>query len=402
MNLTFDDIIAAQKIQGRVIRKTPMHLSATFSHMTGSKVYLKSEFLQKTGSFKVRGAYAKIYSLSKDEKKKGVIAASAGNHAQGVAFASALENIPCTIVMPVNASPAKVAATRSYGAKVVLEGTIYDESWSKALEIANKTGGQIIHAFDDPIVIAAQGVIGLEIMHDLPDVDEVYLPIGGGGLAAGVLRAIKTKKPKVKVIGVQSNAFPAMKKSLDSGKLESVEGKRTIADGISVKKPGEFTFKIINELIDDIVLVDDSQIVKAMFLLMERSKMVVEPAGAVSLAYLLDKKPARGKKIVPILSGGNVDMYLLGQIVAKGLTEMGRMVKISILLTDKPGALKEVVDQIASLSVNIVEVIHDRLSSSIPVGTAGVTLSLETEDQKHAEKLISYLKEKKIQFKIIT
>ena len=402
MNLTFDDILASQKIQGSVIRRTPLDLSATFSHMTGSKIYLKSECLQKTGSFKVRGAYAKIRSLSKDEKKKGVIAASAGNHAQGVAFASALENIPCTIVMPVNASPAKVAATRSYGAKVVLNGTIYDESWSKALEIADKTGGQIIHAFDDQKVIAAQGVIGLEIMQDLHDVDEVYLPIGGGGLAAGVLRAIKTKKPKVKVIGVQSSAFPAMKKSLESGKLESVEGRRTIADGISVKKPGEFTFKIVNELIDDIVLVDDSQIVKTMFLLMERTKMVVEPAGAVSLAYLLDEKPSKGKKVVTILSGGNVDMYLLGQIVAKGLTEMGRMVKISILLTDKPGALKEVIDQIASLSVNIVEVIHDRLSSSIPVGTAGVTLSLETEDQKHAEKLISYLKEKRIQFKIIT
>ncbi|MGI0083251.1 MAG: pyridoxal-phosphate dependent enzyme, partial [Nitrosopumilaceae archaeon] len=243
---------------------------------------------------------------------------------------------------------------------------------------------------------------GLEIIQDLPDVDEIYLPIGGGGLAAGVLRAIKTKKPHVKVIGVQSNAFPAMKKSLESGKLESVVGQRTIADGISVKKPGEFTFKIISELIDDIVLVDDSQIVKAMFLLMERTKMVVEPAGAVSLAYLLDKMPAKGKKVVPILSGGNVDMYLLGQIVAKGLTEMGRMVKISILLTDKPGALKEVVDQIASLSVNIVEVIHDRLSSSIPAGTAGVTLSLETEDKKHAEKLINYLKEKNIEFKIMT
>ena len=402
MNLTFDDIIKSQKIQGSVIRKTPLEMSATFSQITGSKVYLKSECLQKTGSFKVRGAYAKIATLSKDEKKKGVIAASAGNHAQGVAFASALEKIPCTIVMPVTASPAKVAATKSYGANVVLSGTIYDESWSKALELSKKTGSQIIHAFDDEKVIAAQGVIGLEILQSLPDVDEIYLPIGGGGLAAGVLKAVKTKKPKVKVIGVQSTAFPAMKKSVDAGKLESVKGQMTIADGISVKKPGEFTFKIINELIDDIVLVDDSQIVKAMFLLMERTKMVVEPAGAVSLAYLLDKKPAKGKKVVPILSGGNVDMYLLGQIVAKGLTEMGRMVKIFIVLTDKPGALKEVVDVISALSVNIVEVVHDRLSTSIPAGTAGVTLSLETENEKHAEKLIIYLKEKNIQFKIMT
>jgi threonine dehydratase len=370
--------------------------------MTGSKVYLKSECLQKTGSFKVRGAYAKISTLTAREKRKGVIAASAGNHAQGVAFASALEKIPCTIVMPVTASPAKVSATRSYGANVVLYGTIYDESWSKAQEISKKTGATIIHAFDDETVIAAQGVIGLEIIKELPDVDEIYVPIGGGGLAAGILKAVKTKKPHVKVIGVQSSAFPAMKKSFDSGKLEAVRGQRTIADGISVTRPGKSTFKIINEMIDDIVLVSDSHIVKAMFLLMERAKMVVEPAGAVSLAYLLDKKPTKGKKVVPVLSGGNVDMYLLGQIVAKGLTEMRRMVKIFIVLTDKPGALKEVVDVISSLSVNIVEVVHDRLSSNIPAGTAGVTLSLETENPKHAERLIANLRQRNIMFKIVT
>ena len=402
MNLTYEDIVKSQKIQGKVIRRTPLELSRTFSKMTGCEVYLKSECLQKTGSFKVRGAYAKIATLSAEEKKKGVIAASAGNHAQGVAFASALEKIPCTIVMPVTASPAKVAATRSYGANVILAGTIYDESWSKAVELSHKKGSQIVHAFDDEAVIAAQGVIGLEILQDLPNVDEIYVPIGGGGLAAGILRAVKTRKPHVKVIGVQSSAFPSMKKSVDAGKLETVRGQRTIADGISVKKPGEFTFKIINELIDDIVLVDDSQIVKAMFLLMERAKMVVEPAGAVSLAYLLDKKPVKGKKVVPILSGGNVDMYLLGQIVAKGLTEMRRMVKIFIVLTDKPGALKEVVDVISSLSVNIVEVVHDRLSSNIPAGTAGVTLSLETENPKHAGRLIEQLKQRNIQFRIVT
>lgn len=402
LNLTYEDIVKSQKIQGRVIRSTPLELSRTFSHMTSSQVYLKSECLQKTGSFKVRGAYAKIATLTAEEKRKGVIAASAGNHAQGVAFASALEKIPCTIVMPITASPAKVSATRSYGANVVLYGTIYDESWSKAQELSKRTGATIIHAFDDETVIAAQGVIGLEIMHDLPNVDEIYVPIGGGGLAAGILKAVKSKKPHVKVIGVQSSAFPAMKKSFDSGKLEAVKGQRTIADGISVKKPGESTFKIIDEMIDDVVLVDDSQIVKAMFLLMERAKMVVEPAGAVSLAYLLDKKPTKGKKVVPILSGGNVDMYLLGQIVAKGLTEMRRMVKIFIVLTDKPGALKEVIDVISSLSVNIVEVVHDRLSSNIPAGTAGVTLSLETENPKHAERLIANLRQRNIMFKIVT
>lgn len=402
MTLNYDAVLKSQKIQGNVIRRTPLELSRTFSQILGSSIYLKSECLQKTGSFKVRGAYAKIATLSPEEKRKGVIAASAGNHAQGVAFASALEKIPCTIVMPITASPAKVAATRSYGANIVLHGTIYDESWSKAQELSKSTGAKIVHAFDDETVIAAQGVIGLEILQDLPSVDEIYVPIGGGGLAAGVLTAVKAKKPNVKVIGVQSAAFPAMKKSFDAGKLESVKGQRTIADGISVKRPGDLTFKIIDKMIDDIVLVDDSQIVKAMFLLMERAKMVVEPAGAVSLAYLLDKKPSKGKKIVPILSGGNVDMYLLGQIVAKGLTEMGRMLKIFIVLTDKPGALKEVVDVISSLSVNIVEVVHDRLSSNIPAGTAGVTLSLETENPRHAERLIANLRQRNIMFKIVT
>src|SRR3990172_5322201 len=314
MNPTYEDVLKAQSQKGDEIRKTPLTYSPIFSQLTGSEVYLKSEFQQKTGSFKIRGAYFKIKSLTEEEKKKGVITASAGNHAQGVAFASSLEKISCTIVMPKNASPAKVSATRGYGATVVLEGSNYDESWIKAKEIAKKTGANIIHAFDVPHVIAAQGVIGLEILEDLPDVDEIYVPIGGGGLAAGILLAVKTKNPKIKVIGVQSKSFPAMKNSLESGKLKSVGGEITIADGISVKKPGQITFSIIKDLIDDIVLVDDADIVKTMFLLMERGKMVVEPAGAVGLAYLLAAKPSPGKKVVPILGGGNVDMYLLGQI----------------------------------------------------------------------------------------
>ena len=402
MTATYEDVLKAQSQRGDVIRKTSLTYSPIFSQLIGSEVYLKSEFQQKTGSFKIRGAYFKIKSLTDEEKKKGVVTASAGNHAQGVAYASSEENIPCTIVMPKNASPAKVAATRGYGANVILEGNSYDESWMKAKQIADETGAISVHAFDDPQVIAAQGVIGLEILEDLPDVDEIYVPIGGGGLAAGILLAVKTKNPKIKVIGVQSKSFPAMKNSVDSGELKAVGGERTIADGISVKKPGQNTFNIIKELIDDIVLVDDDVIVKTMFLLMERGKMVVEPAGAAGLAYLLDAKPAPGKKVVPILCGGNVDMYLLGQIVAKGLTQMGRLVKLSILLPDKPGALKELVDEIASMSVNIVEVVHDRLSSDIAAGSAGVTLSLETEGQKHADELVSHLKKKNINFKIMT
>ena len=402
MSIAYDDVVNAQKAQGDVIRKTSLTFSDTFTEITGSTVYLKNEFEQKTGSFKLRGAYYKIKTLSTEERKKGVVAASAGNHAQGVAYASALEKINCTIVMPKSASPAKVAATRGYGATVVLDGKNYDEAWIRAQEIAKTTDATIIHAFDDSQIIAAQGVIGLEIIEQLPDVDEIYVPIGGGGLAAGVLVAIKDKNPNVKVIGVESKSFPSMKKSIDSGKLETIEGGFTVADGISVRTPGEQTFEIIKDKIDEIVLVDDNEIINAMFLLMERSKSVVEPAGAAGLAYLISKKPSPGKKVVPILCGGNIDMYLLGQIVAKGLATMGRMVKIFILLKDKPGALKEVVDELASLSANIVEVVHDRLSSNVHAGTTGVTLSLETEDQKHMDKLIQHLKEKNIDFKVLT
>ena len=402
MSITYDDIVNAQKAQDDVIRKTSLTFSDTFTKLTGSKVYLKNEFEQKTGSFKLRGAYYKIKTLSEEEKKNGVVAASAGNHAQGVAFASSLEKIDCTIVMPKNASPAKVAATRGYGATVILEGKNYDESWTKAQEIAKSTGATIIHAFDDSQIISAQGVIGLEIIEQLPDVDEIYVPIGGGGLASGILTAVKSKNPSVKIIGVQSKSFPSMKNSLDSGNLETVNGGFTVADGISVKTPGKQTFEIIKEMIDEIVLVDDDEILKAIFLLMERSKYVVEPAGVAGLAYLISKKPSPGKKVVSILCGGNVDMYLLGQIVAKGLATMGRMMKIFILLKDKPGALKEVVDELAALSANIVEVVHDRLSSNVHAGTTGVTLSLETEDQKHIDKLIQHLKDKDIEFKVLT
>ena len=403
MNPTYDEIVKANSLRGNEIKKTPLIHSSVFSELVGSDVYLKAEFRQKTGSFKIRGAYFKIKSLSAEEKKQGVVAASAGNHAQGVALASSLEKIPCTIIMPKNASPAKVAATRGYGANVILDGINYDESSSKAKEIAKETGATMIHAFDDPQIIAAQGVVGLEILDDLPDVDEIYVPIGGGGLAAGILIAVKEKNPNVRIIGVQSKSFPSMHDSVKRGSLTaSGGGERTIADGISVKVPGQLTFEIIKELIDEIVLVDDVQITKAMFLLMERMKFVVEPAGAASLAYLISQKQVKKKKIVAVLAGGNVDMYLLGQIVDKGLAAMGRLLKLSILLPDRPGAFKEIVDEITLANANIVEVVHDRLSSEINAGSAGVTLSLETQGKEQAELLIESLKAKNIQFTLLT
>ena len=402
MNPTYDEILKANALRGNVIRKTPLIHSPTFSDLTNSEIYLKEEFRQKTGSFKIRGAYYKIKSLSEEEKKHGVVAASAGNHAQGVALASSLENISCTIVMPKNASPAKVAATRGYGANVILEGMNYDESYFKAKEIAKETGATIVQAFDDPQIIAAQGVIGLEILEDLPDVEEIYLPIGGGGLAAGTVIAIKEKNPNVKVIGVQSKSFPSMYESVKQNERRSTGGDRTIADGISVKMPGEITFEIIKNLIDEIVLVDDNEITKAMFLLMERMKFVVEPAGAVGLAYLISKKPSPGKKVVAVLAGGNVDMYLLGQIVDKGLAAMSRLLKLSVLLPDRPGAFKEIVDIVTLANANIVEVVHDRLSSDVNAGSASVTLNLETQGKEQAESLIKSLQEKNVQFKLLT
>jgi len=402
MNPTYDEIVKANSLRGNEIKKTPLIHSPVFSEMVGSDVFLKAEFRQKTGSFKIRGAYFKIKSLSDEEKKQGVVAASAGNHAQGVAFASSLEKIPCTIIMPKNASPAKVSATRGYGAKVILDGTNYEESSARAKEIAKETGATMIHAFDDPQIIAAQGVVGLEILEDLPDVDEIYVPIGGGGLTAGILIAVKEKNPNVRIVGVQSKSFPAMHDSVKHGSITTSGGERTIADGISVKVPGHLTFAVIKELIDEIVLVDDIQITKAMFLLMERMKFVVEPAGAASLAYLLSKKQPEGKKIVAVLAGGNVDMYLLGQIVDKGLAAMGRILKLSILLPDRPGAFKEIVDEITLANANIVEVVHDRLSSEISAGSAGVTLSLETQGKEQAEMLIESLRAKNIQFTLLT
>jgi threonine dehydratase len=400
---TLDDISAARSSLDMSIRKTPLARSDIFSRMIGTDVFLKLECLQKTGSFKVRGAFTKLNSLSDRDRFNGVIAASAGNHAQGLAYASSKENIRCTIVMPRNASPAKVAATRSYGAKVILSGENYESSWNETVRIANEEGLAIVHAFNDSQVVCGQGTIGLELLEDLSDFDRIYLPIGGGGLAAGVAIAVKAKRPNVKIIGVESEAFPSMKESIAKGELQTTNSGYTIADGISVKSPGNLTYEILSDLIDDIVLVDDTSIVKTMFLLMERAKLVVEPAGAASLAYLVSNGyTKKNERVIVLLSGGNVDMYLLGQVVAKGLMYMGRMLKIFIQLPDKPGALKGVVDCIADLSVNIVEVEHDRLSSNISAGTAGVYLSLEVQDISHEKRLIDLLNSQGIRFKVLS
>ncbi len=402
MGVAYADVLEANRERGRDIRHTPLTRSPFFSQETGSDVYLKEEYRQKTGSFKIRGASHRIMSMGEDERRAGVVAASAGNHAQGVAYAASSEGIRCTIVMPTSASPAKVAATSGYGADVILHGASYDEAWEHARTLASSSGATIIHAFDDEKVIAAQGVIGLEILEDLPDVDEIYLPVGGGGLAAGVLIAVKETHPSVRVIGVQSSAFPSMIESVRQGTQATVEGGRTIADGISVRRPGAMTLEIIKRLADDVVTVDDTALIRAMFYLMERAKTVVEPAGVAGLAHILAKKPSPGKKTVAILAGGNIDMYLLGQIVDKGLAATGRLLKISVILHDRPGMFRDMVNAITSANVNIVEVVHDRLSSSINAGSAGVTMSLETQGPQNTEELLASLRALDLQFSVLS
>ncbi|HYF98947.1 MAG TPA: threonine ammonia-lyase [Candidatus Saccharimonadales bacterium] len=385
------------------MRRTDLIRSATFSQITQNNLYLKLECLQKTGSFKVRGAMLKINNLPHDLKKQGVIAASAGNHAQAVAFASSIQKISSVIVMPKNASPSKILATRSYGAEVILEGNNYDESAEYVEEHAKKENRTVIPAFNDAEIISGQGTIGLEILEDLADVDEVYVPVGGGGLISGIAIALKSYKPRVKVIGVESSSFPTLKESINKGKILKVRSGHTIADGISIKTPGDLTFDLVKKYVDEIVLVDDSSIVKTMFLLMERSKIVAEAAGAASLAYLisLPKIQKKDKNIVSIVSGGNVDMYLLGQIVSKGLMQTGRLLKIFVDLPDKPGALKKIVDEITKANINIVEVEHDRLSTNVPAGTAGVYLSLELENKEKSITLIDLFKKENIAFNIM-
>ncbi len=403
-NIDLDSIKEAHKLMPKSsIRKIDLVRSNTFSDICGSQIFLKLECFQKTGSFKVRGAVTMIERLGAEEKRNGVIAASAGNHAQGVAYASAIHNMRCTIVMPKNASPAKIAATKSYGANVVLEGNNYDESSVHAQEIANKQGITLIPAFNHPDIIAGQGTVGLEILEDLKEIDEIYVPIGGGGLIAGTAIAAKSINPKIKIIGVESIAFPSMKKSVENGRICNVQNGYSIADGISVKSPGKIPFNLIQKYVDKIVVVDDLSIVKTMFLLMERSKIVTEPAGAASLAYIISNKKdlSKNSNVVSILSGGNVDMYLLGQVVAKGLMQTGRMIKLFIELADKPGALKNVVDEIAQSNINIVEVVHDRLSSNISAGTAGVYLSLELENKDQAKILVKLLEKHQFRFKLI-
>lgn len=396
MNL--DNIIIAREKMKGIVHETPLDYSKTFSKLAQNEVYLKLENLQKTGSFKVRGSYNKLISLSEEELKKGVVAASAGNHAQGVAYSSQMLGIPCTIVMPKGAPLSKVLATRQYGAEVILEGNVFDEALAYALELNEKRGATFIHAFDDESVFTGQGTVGLEILDQLSEVEAVICPVGGGGLIAGVAMAVKEKNPNIAVYGVQTIACPSMKQSLLEQKPVAIKSAPTMADGIAVQKPGAKNFEIVKKYVDDIVCVDEMEIARTMLLLLERNKLLVEGSGASSLAALIYKKISiTNKKVAAVLSGGNVNVHFISRIIERGLVESGRFANFSIILKDKPGELQRVVSSITELDANIQDVHLHHMGKSIYPGYAQLDLSVETKNNEHIAELFGVLKEKEIQ-----
>lgn len=399
--VTLADIVKAREALDSVVHHTALDKSHTFSTLTGNEVYLKLENLQKTGSFKIRGAYNRINSLSSEEKSHGVIAASAGNHAQGVAYGAGQAGIKATIVMPEIAPLAKITATRGYGAEVVLAGGVYDESFKKALELQAQTGQTFIHAFDDPAVIAGQGTIGLEILQDLEEVDAVVVPIGGGGLIAGIAVAVKELAPRVKVYGVQAQGAPAMYMSKKAHAIKTTKEAETFADGIAVKVPGDITFSLIDKYVDDIVVVDDEAIASTILMLLERAKLMVEGAGAISLAAALnDKIPAKGK-VVSVISGGNVDVNFISRIIERGLVKAGRRVCLQTIVVDRPGNLQRLLASVAQAQANVLYVSHDRVERHVPLGQAVVEIGLETKDVLHTEQIMVSLRHEGYNVEII-
>ncbi|WP_341473988.1 threonine ammonia-lyase [Desulfofundulus thermobenzoicus] len=375
-----------------VIHPTPLDRSATFSLLTGTDLYFKLENLQKTGSFKIRGAYNKIMSLGEEERRRGVIAASAGNHAQGVAYAASRAGIKSVVVMPEGAPISKVMATRGYGAEVILFGSGYDEAYERAREIREQTGATLVHAFDDPLVAAGQGTVGLELLDELPDLDAVVVPVGGGGLLAGIAVAVKSVHPRVRVIGVQSAGAPAVYLSYKGGQRQELAAAATIADGISVRRPGEFVLEMIHRYVDDVVLVDDEEIARAILMLLERSKIVVEGAGAAGLAALLHGRLSlTGLKVAVVLSGGNIDVNILSMIIERGLVKSGRRLRLRTVVTDQPGSLQRLLALLAAAGVNVISVHHDRIKPQVPLKQAEVELFLETRDPAHVEAVLSTL-----------
>ena len=392
--LSLADVEAARDRIEDIARWTPLEYSHTFSDMTGADVHLKLETFQRTGAFKIRGATNRIATLSPAEREAGVVTASAGNHAQGVALAASRSGVDSKIVMPEHAPISKVEATERYGGQTVLYGADYDEAQAKAHEIEREEGRTYVHAFNDEVVMAGQGTIGLEIVDDCPEVDTVVVPIGGGGLISGIATAVTGRKPDARVIGVQAEGAASLPQSLQAGEIRELDAVNTIADGIATRKVGERPFEVIRERVDEVVTVSDEEVAVALTYLLEREKTLVEGAGAVPLAALLFEAfdYDDGETIVPALCGGNIDTNQLTTVLVRGLVETGRYLKIRTVLRDRPGALQDLVEIIADQRANIYAIQHDRTSRDVAMNEADVEIDIETRGHDHIEDLLAALR----------
>jgi threonine dehydratase len=398
----FEKIKHAQEVLSEIKHTTRLDHSYTFSRLTSGNVYLKLENLQKTGSFKVRGAGYAMSQLSEDEKKAGVIAASAGNHAQGVAYAASRLGIESTIVMPTFSPVAKIQATQSYGANVILHGNAFDDALAKAIELAETNGATFLHPFNDENVIAGQGTIGLEIVEELPNVEIIAIPVGGGGLASGIAIAIKQLKPDVEIFGVEAETAASMQASFEAGDVVGVESLDTVCDGIAVKKPGKLTYNIAKDLLTKIVTVNELEVTRTLFLLLERAKIVVEPAGCVGLtAFQFGKINIKQKTAVAVLSGGNIDMSFMARVVEKELFRLGRSVRVRGVILDRVGSLNKVLTIVAETGVSIVQIQQDRSDPDIAPNKTELTMILEVPDKSALNHMLMMLGLSGLDFRVV-
>lgn len=395
MSVKFSDIQEARRVLSGIVLSTPTVADERLSREIGARAHLKAECLQRSGSFKIRGAYNKISRLSDDEKSRGVIAASAGNHAQGVALAASLNGVRSIIVLPVTAPLTKITSTKNFGGEVVLFGNTFDEAVAHSRELEAEHGYTYVHAFDDELVIAGQGTVGIELIESIPELSVVVVPIGGGGLISGIATAVKTLKPDVRIVGVQSEEVSWVIQSLEAGAPIPAEPGQTIADGIAVKSPGKITFPIIQELVDEVVEVAEEEIARAIFSCVQNNRLVVEGAGGAGLAALLaGKVRVKGDDTVcAVLCGGNIDANLLARVLEQVLVRQGRYIMLKLLVSDRPGMLATLLNNVAESGANVIEVFHRRAMWLAPLGRVGIQMLLEVRDEQHAKAVHKHLEE---------
>jgi threonine dehydratase len=395
MTVQLSDIQDARRVLSGIITPTPIIADERLSRESGTRAHLKAECLQRSGSFKVRGAYNKISRLTDDEKSRGVIAASAGNHAQGVAMAATLNGIRSVIVLPEIAPLTKITATQGFGGEVVIYGATFDEAVAHSRELQAEHGYTYVHAFDDELVIAGQGTIGIEMIESLPELSTVIVPIGGGGLISGIATAVKTLEPSVRVVGVQAENVAWVNPSLKAGHPVPAEPGQTIADGIAVKSPGEITFPIIQELVDEVVEVSEEEIARAIFFCVQNNRLVVEGAGAAGLAAMLAKKIylSPGETACAVLCGGNIDANLLARVLEQVLVRQGRYIMLRLLVLDRPGMLAALLNTVAETRANVIEVFHRRAMWLAPLGRVGIQMLLEVRDESHARDVMRHMEQ---------